>query len=86
MCNAHVFRLFICTYMRLYAVPSSFLRTLVLFLTVGFADDSPLRSSAKFRYYGIYVLFGFAYTFIRRLIKGVEFSRLSIIRLKSYPA
>ena len=84
MCSAHILRLHICACLRLlYAVP--FLRTLVLFLTVGFAG-APLHSGAKFLYYGIYVLFGFAYNFIRRLKKRVEFLRLSIIRLKSYPA
>ena len=41
----HIFlRLLICACLRLlYAAPSSFLRTIVLFLTVGFADASPAQ-------------------------------------------
>ena len=85
MCSAHIFKVI---YMYLYAI----IRGTLIFFTdaCSFPNrwfaGAPLHSGAKFLYYGIYVLFGFAYNFIRRLIKRVEFSRLSIIRLKSYPA
>ena len=108
MCSAHSLRLHICACLRLlYAVP--FLRTLVLFLTVGFAYASPAQQRK------IPVLWNLQWrnflikrsktTLLRALpiklavqvfrmseasrtneAEKVEFSRLSIIRLKAYSA
>ena len=107
----HIFlRLLICACLRLlYAASSSFLRTIVLFLTVGFADASPAQQRK------IPVLWNLQWrnflikrsktTLLRALpiklavqvfrmseasrtneAEKVEFSRLSIIRLKAYSA
>ncbi len=52
MCSAHIFKV---TYMCLHTlICGAFFTDACSFPNRWFADDSPLRSSAKFQYYGIF--------------------------------